>query len=145
MKSQPAVTGVGNNLIADHQHLDALFERLLDDIHGGDASVCQATWTTFEKALLAHLEFEEVLLLPMFEATNPEETETLRRQHAKLRYLLAEMGVRLELHAVKEENVRSLVEFLRAHALREEVLLYRWSNALSREAAESLIERLPSQ
>jgi hemerythrin superfamily protein len=129
-------------LVADHRALDTLFDALLNDIHGGDSRVCQASWGRFEQALLSHIDAEEVFLLPSFEQVDPRETAALRQEHATLRHLLADMGVRLELHAVKEEHVKRLVVALRTHAAREEALLYRWADKLDPELAASLLKKL---
>ena len=124
MQTARTLTSVKQRLVADHRALDTLFEKLLDDIHGGDASTCQASWGLFEKALIDHIDAEEVYLLPSFDRVNPIEAAGIRQEHATLRHLLADMGVRLELHAVKEENVKRLVVALRTHAAREEAVLY---------------------
>ncbi len=108
-------------LVADHRALDTLFEKLLDDIHGGDPSTCQASWGLFEKALIDHIDAEEVYLL---------------------RHLLADMGVRLELHAVKEENVKRLVVALRTHGAREEAVLYQSADELAPDMGEALASKL---
>ena len=61
------MSATGRLLLADHQHLDELFQRLLDDVHAGDWATCQTTWSRFEKQLLEHLQTEEAFLLPTFE------------------------------------------------------------------------------
>jgi hemerythrin superfamily protein len=135
---------IGRHLLADHQRLDALFDRLLNVVHAGDWAASHATWSRFEQDLLNHIDAEEVFLLPTFERVDPRETAGLRQEHATIRYLLADMGVRLELHAVKEENVQRLVDSLRAHAAREEALLYGWAKDLAPDLAHALLERLSS-
>ena len=120
----------GQLLLSDHQRLDELFARLLDDVHCGDWTVCQATWSRFERELLQHLESEETFLLPRFEREYPED-----------------MGIQVELHALREQHARHFVESLRGHAAREELLLYRWANDLPPEIADALAQRggAPSQ
>ena len=142
MQTVPEIPSPRRRLVADHRALDALFETLLDDIHGGDSRVCQASWGRFERALLNHIDAEEVFLLPSFDRVDPVETAALRQEHATLRHLLADMGVRLELHAVKEENVKRLVVAIRTHAAREEGLLYKWVDQLDPEVAGSLMKKL---
>jgi len=137
----------GQLLLSDHQRLDELFARLLDDVHCGDWTVCQATWNRFERELLQHLESEETFLLPRFEREYPEETAVLRVEHESIRRLLADMGIQVELHALREQHARHFVESLRGHAAREELLLYRWANDLPPEIADALAQRgvAPSQ
>src|SRR4029079_5605875 len=118
------MSAAGQLLLRDHQRLEELMDGLLEDVHRGDWSVCQTTWTRFERQLIQHLEAEETFLLPTFEREYPDETTALRAQHANIRRLLADMGVRVELHTLREEHVRRFIESLQAHAAREEELLY---------------------
>jgi hemerythrin superfamily protein len=138
------MSATGQLLLSDHQRLDALFVRLLDDVHCGDWTVCQGTWSRFERQLLQHLETEETFLLPIFGHEYPEETAELRNEHANIRCLLADMGVRLELHSVREQHVQRFIESLQGHAAREEALLYRWAKDLSPDVAQALAHRCGS-
>ena len=142
MASTEMTPSIGARLLADHQHFDALFSQLLADMHAGEWSTCQSTWSHFERELLDHMAAEEALVLPSFELVNPAETVQLREEHATVRRLLADLGVRIELHAVKEEHVKRLIESLRAHAAREDALLYRWASELSPELQKALSDRL---
>jgi hypothetical protein len=145
MQTVPGLPSVGRRLLTDHEALDVLFDVLLNDIHGGDSRVCQTSWGRFEQALLNHIDAEEVDLLPSFDRVDPAETAALRQEHAALRHLLAEMGVRIELHAVTEENAKRLIVALRTHAAREEALLYKWADKLPPDLAGSLLKRLSTQ
>jgi len=133
---------LGRRLISDHRALDSLFETLLLDMEGGDPACCQSSWARFEQALLNHIDAEEIFLLPSFDAVDRSEAFRIRQEHATLRHLLADMGVRLELHAVKEEDVKRLVDAIRQHARREEEILYRWADELAPDLAGALAERL---
>ena len=137
-------SSIGDRLLADHRHFDTLFGQLLADMHAGEWDVCQGTWSRFERELLEHMAAEEALVLPIFELVNPAETARLREEHATVRRLLADLGVGLELHAVKEEQVQRLVESLRAHATREDALLYRWAAELNPDLKKALFDRLSS-
>jgi hemerythrin superfamily protein len=132
-------------LITDHRALDTIFNVLLEDIHGGNPRVYQLTWGRFEKALLNHIDAEEVFLLPSFDRVDPVESTGIRQEHATLRHLLADMGVRLELHAVKEEHVRRLIVALRTHAAREEALLYKWADQLAPDLASAILQKLSTR
>lgn len=142
MRGEPMMSSTGQKLLSDHKRLDALFERLLEDVRSGDWAVCQTTWSKFETDLLAHLEIEESLIFPSFERENPSETAALRGEHAIIRGLLADMSVRLELHAERELSVRTFVDALRAHAAREEELFYRWTKNVPSAIADALAGRL---
>lgn len=134
-RSTKTMEPIGKRLFADHERLGGIFDRLLNCVHVNDQPAIDAAWTEFESALLAHLEAEEVHLLPIFAQVDREEVTAIRQDHAKIRYLLAEMGVRLELHCVKERTVERLIQSLRAHAAREERLLYEWAD---REVPDSI-------
>jgi hemerythrin-like domain-containing protein len=126
---------LGTRLLAEHTRLDSVFEQLLCSFDGGDATTCQRAWSEFEGSLLGHLEYEEAFLLPKLEQTYPLESQELRQQHATLRKLVAEFGVQVDLHALNAETVRQMVAFLRAHAAREEALLYPWASQLPADLA----------
>jgi hemerythrin superfamily protein len=135
------MSATGRLLLSDHERLDKLFAQLLDDVHCGEWSVCQTTWSCFERELLEHLDAEEKHLLPIFEREYPDETSALREEHTNIRLLLADLGVKFELHAVREPLARRFIEFLQAHAAREEALLYRWAKDLPPEVAKILARR----
>lgn len=113
----------------DHQRLDALFEELQSSVHVGDAAAAQEAWTAFERGLLAHLEAEEHHMLPVFEREDPDEAVVIRNEHDKIRAMLADIGVGLEIHSAREARVEEFVRFLRAHAKREEAKLYAWAES----------------
>ena len=50
------------------------------------------------------------------------------RDHGQIRELLLELGVAVDLHELRYERSRELVELLRSHAGREDNLLYRWAD-----------------
>ena len=137
-------------LRGDHACLEALFEELLDEFADGHQREIRSTWTEFERRLLVHFDTEERFILPLFERVNPEETAAVRAEHAWIRQLLGELGVGVDLHLVRLELAREFIDFLRAHAQREEVLLYRWAalelDAAARVAvAQELHPALPRQ
>lgn len=122
------MTGLYDALTHDHQRLDAIFETLLNRVHAGDVEASREAWTRFERGLEAHLAAEERTLLPLFDAHDPDEAAAIRREHIEIRRLLAEMGVSLDLHVLREEKVAAFVEALRRHAAREEASLYPWAD-----------------
>jgi hemerythrin superfamily protein len=127
----------------DHLRLDALFEELQSRVHAGDAAAAQETWAAFEQGLLAHLEAEERFMLPVFEREDPDEAVVIRNEHDKIRALLADIGVGLEIHTAREARVDDFVSFLRAHAKREEDKLYQWAEGdLPEEQSRSVLDRI---
>lgn len=131
--------GLYDALRSDHQRLDEVFEGLLNRMHAGDTEAAREMWGVFERDLSAHMEAEEALLLPVLERFDPEEAGTVRAEHLGIRKLLAEMGVAIELHTLREDRVEAFVRALRQHAAHEEEGLYPWAD---RELPEPAVARL---
>jgi hypothetical protein len=127
----------------DHRRLDALFEDLLNRMHVNDVAAAREAWTAFDAGLTGHLEAEERFMIPIFQRHDPVEAAAILAEHAKIRSLVAELGMMLDIHALREDTVAELVSFLRAHAAREEAALYRWADTdLPHAPKVSLVERL---
>ncbi len=66
-------------------------------------------------------------MLPVFGKSKPEEAREILEAHARIRERLITLAIDLDLHCLKPDQVRSFVDELRAHAAREELLLYPWA------------------
>jgi len=53
------MTTLGARLTQEHQGLDALYEEIANRVHCGDTVALDASWSSLEAGLLAHLDFEE--------------------------------------------------------------------------------------
>jgi hemerythrin-like domain-containing protein len=111
----------------DHERLERLFDAVVTEAARGDAADLLDEWRTFEHSLLAHLEAEELHLLRAFGQSAPTEAEALLDEHARIREQLIELGIDLELHCLSADRVKAFIDGLRAHAAREEQLLYPWA------------------
>ena len=118
---------IRDRLTADHLRLDALFEDVLRRLALDDRDETRAAWTDFEKALLAHLAAEEKHILPLFSADHEDEARAIRAEHEMFRAKLAELGVMVDLHAIRMNVANEFVRALRDHARREDALMYRWA------------------
>ena len=128
MEGDPARrAGLRTLLGRDHERLEALFIQLLDGFREGDPDELRELWTRFDAGLLAHLAAEERYLMPLFERAQPGEAATLLAEHAVFRRTLDELGMGVDLHAVNLDIAQAFVALLRAHAHRENQLLYRWA------------------
>lgn len=116
-------------LRAEHAGLEVRYERLLDAYRLGDWNDVHAEWALFESTLRAHMAREESTLFGTLRAVDPEEVAALVAEHVRLRELLDVLGLNVELHVVTATDARALVEQLRAHRVREEQLLYPWTDA----------------
>jgi hypothetical protein len=108
----------------DHTRLEQLFQALLDAAEGADQPTLQRIWGDFERGLITHLVAEERYLLPLVETEYPVDAQRLRREHAKIRALVADLGVKTDLHLLRKDKAAELVELLRSHARWEDATLY---------------------
>jgi hypothetical protein len=146
MKGHEMAEGRSPSLSEHHRRLERLFEALLTQTAGGDPVTLRCEWSRFEEELLHHMEFEEVVLLPELAREDPEEAAAIRSEHAGIRRALLDLGVSLDLHALRLEAVETFVQRLRAHARREEQGLYSWSQRHPSAAVwRALLERASFQ
>jgi Hemerythrin HHE cation binding domain len=136
------IESVRRLLFGDHERLDALFVQLMDTFGEGVWDDVRAMWTRLDSGLTAHLDAEERHLLPLFARVEPVEAAGLLAEHARLRAMLAELGVGVDLHSVSLEVARRFVEALRAHARREDKLFYRWAERIDASAREATVREL---
>ena len=125
------MTTLGQRLTQEHRSLEALYDLVANRVHCGDTALLDASWTELETRLRAHLAYEEQHLFARFEQVDRVETARLRDEHAAVRRALAEIGVAIELHTVREETIEAFIAMLRAHGAREEALLYPWASAVA--------------
>jgi hypothetical protein len=114
-------------LARDHQRLDALFERLLAAFHADARGELAPLWAEFDSRLRAHLALEEEHILPEFARMDPAEARALADEHVQIRKRLSELDIAVDLHLASEPTIDALIKLLRAHAKREDELMYRWA------------------
>src|SRR5215475_6404508 len=107
-------------LAADHRRLEQLFSELENAVEGADQPTIQRDWTDFERGVLAHFEAEEQLIFPLLESEHTREVERAKRDHELLRTLLANLGVRTDLHLLRKDVADELIARLREHAAWED-------------------------
>jgi hemerythrin-like domain-containing protein len=128
MTKASAPLAASPNILAEHhRELDASIERLLARVRDGDPTELRSEWRAGERALLRHLEQEEVEILPGFARDRAIEARAILADHAGIRGALLDLGVNLDLHLLRVEEVERFVAQLRAHAKREEAALYTWA------------------
>lgn len=115
-------------LSEDHWHLEQLFQEIVACAQEGEHASLRGGWQRFERELTSHMELEEQEILPAFAREHLAEAQGIREEHARIRAALTEMGVELDLHCLRAERVEALIGLLRAHARREEALLYPWAS-----------------
>ena len=115
------------SMLDSHQYLDDRFSRLLDAMEAHAPEV-RKLWIELDHGLHAHMEAEERFVLPAFACVHRTEALELLRDHSLIREQLLELGVAVDLHAIRFDRSLEFIETLQAHAGREENLLYRWAD-----------------
>jgi hemerythrin superfamily protein len=138
---QPPRTGaLKERMLADHRRIEELFRALLSRVRADDWDASNERWTEVESSVMTHMDAEEAFALPRFEHDEALEAASIRAEHDKVRSLMATLGLELELHAAREDQVLRLAELLHAHAVREERMFYVWAErVLPDESARSLL------
>jgi hemerythrin superfamily protein len=134
-------------LSRDHERLDRLFRDLLSAFEA-DARIEEGRlWNEFDTDLRAHMQLEEEQLLPKFAEVNASEAAALRREHDVLRSKLLQLGVGVDLHCTRHSQVEDFVRELRAHAKREDELMYGWvqSHVNDPEVRRGIVQRLAAK
>jgi len=127
-------------MTTNHARLEKQFERLLDAM-AANAPDVRELWTEVDHGLLAHMEAEERYVIPAFATVDRAAAREILDEHAQIRAQLLELGVALDLHHLRFETSQEFVRILRAHAAREDNLLYVWADTrldekLARSARE---------
>jgi hemerythrin superfamily protein len=127
----------------DHQRIQALFERLIELLSDGDWDAANNFFTDFERRMLSHIDGEERYMLPHLQRDDPFEAAAVLEEHRRIREHISDLGVQLELHSVRQDHAQKLFDLHRAHAAREERVLYRWADGtLPAESTRSILERI---
>lgn len=130
-------------LVADHARLERLFDDLIAALSADARQEVNRLWTELDTGLTRHMDLEEKSLFPALAGAHPSELAELRAEHVRIRTLLAELGVGVDLHVVNAETVSQFESALKAHARREDELIYRLADtALERTARQRLRDHL---
>lgn len=118
---------VGAMLHQDHVDIERTFDGLESAAAAGaDARTISALWDRFEHSLLDHFAVEEKDLFPLVEASHPEEVRALLADHQSIRNQLQDLDLAVDLHLIRAPAIQQLLAQVRAHAAREDGLLYQW-------------------
>jgi hemerythrin-like domain-containing protein len=125
-----APTSVTEVLGADHRRLDAIFAVAKQALHAGDAARGVERFAAFRAGLERHIEVEEVVLFPAFEAATGMAqrgpTHVMRAEHQELRALMAEITAQLARagEGPLTTPLAALTARIYAHNGKEERILY---------------------
>lgn len=129
-------------LLADHHRLEKLFTLVMDAFEADAREDTQRLWTELEHGLERHFAAEERFLFPQFDQLDPAETAALRAEHVTILRQLEELGVGVDLKLVRAEVARAFIDSLRAHATREDAVLYRWADESLKTDAAQIVDAL---
>jgi hypothetical protein len=130
------------NLLATHGRLQTLIDSVSNAVQSGDPWVAQRAWAKFEAAVLDHVAVEERDLMGEYAPAHPIEAARICEDHEAIRATLGDLGVRVELHTVNEEEVAALGRTLVAHAAYEERTVYQWAITHPPQGADTLRAKL---
>jgi hemerythrin superfamily protein len=119
---------IGHVLDQHHREIEEACLALLGASFAGDPCELARCWGEIEHQLSDHMTAEEHFLFPAYQHAEPENAQDLRDQHALLREQALEIGIAVQLHTVRMEQIQAFIAALRAHAQREEASLYRWAD-----------------
>lgn len=114
-------------LLKHHRALETACQALLAHTYGDDPRELVFNYRAFERSTLEHIAAEEDLLLPAYAEHAPEDARSIRDDHVAIRQLLFRVGIDVELHSVRVDTVKQLIEKLQAHAAREDAAMYPWA------------------
>ncbi len=114
-------------LAAHHADVERVCLGLLADTLADDPRGLIECWRWFERAVLEHMAAEEELILPGYAVADPRDACAVVDDHARLRVLMAALGLEVELHVIRATTVRALVDAMHAHAAHETLGMYRWA------------------
>jgi len=124
----PSAPPSGQLLDQHHHEIEGACLALLGAGCSGEPGELIRCWGEIEYQLYDHMMAEEHFLFPAYQHDEPENAQQLREQHARLRELAFEIGVAVELHTIRMEQLQAFVAALRAHGRLEEASLYRWAD-----------------
>lgn len=122
---------LGRQLREEHRELESRFREIHRRALEGDWADLNGAWSELCQLLEAHLEFEEQQLFPAYVAEDPrreEELSVLRREHARLRELMDEIAIEIQLHQLRAHTVDAFIALNHDHASRENRRFYPWTS-----------------
>lgn len=116
------------SLLREHDELARALADLVRAYRTGDHQVAREVFRAFDAQLNAHLAFEDDHLLPAFAKFDAKEAQAIADEHRAIRACVDELGIGTDLHLTRLPAIETLAQRLRAHAQREDRVLYRWAD-----------------
>ena len=112
-----------------HRRLAAMCNDLLACVYTADTRELATRWSALEDELLDHMAAEEEIILPHYVIHDYLDAQRIRDDHARIRQLIAPMGLDVELHEARADRLRRLIDEIRIHAMHEDAKMYPWANS----------------
>ncbi len=110
----------------DHDKLDAQFTKF-QAARQAEPAAAQELLGRFSRGLLRHIDWEEQILFPIFEANGGSAmgpTQVMRFEHGQIKNLLESIRLKVEGAADSSEDEKTLLNVLGEHNWKEEHILY---------------------
>lgn len=130
MSTQSNTSHTASRLSEDHRTFEKRFDDLCKRAREGDWYDLDRVWRVFAGDVERHLALEETELFPRYcrqGADCRSLVEELVAQHREIRRLLEELGVQIQLKAVRAPMIEAFVDLLRRHAALENARIYPWA------------------
>lgn len=113
-------------LMQDHRDCDELFAQAEEAVHSGDDKA-QSITQKFVQELNHHLDMEETVMFPAFEAQTgmtQGPTAMMRMEHSQMRQMAEELLTKLEDKKSFFSLSETLMMLMQQHNMKEEQMLY---------------------
>ena len=138
---------ISDFMIGEHRNCDANFAKAESAASEDDLDGARSAYAGFEAAMLAHLDMEEKVLFPAFEAKTGMAggpTAVMRMEHDQMRGLMGQMHKALAGGSLDDflglgETLNVLIQ---QHNMKEENMLYPMTDQALAGEATTLIERM---
>ncbi len=110
----------------DHDRLDGVFVRF-QNCKDSDPAAAATLLAAFTSGLLRHIDWEEQILFPLFEARTGSSmgpTQVMRFEHGQIKSLLESIGQKLGPEQDTRTDEQMLLRVLGEHNMKEEQILY---------------------
>jgi Hemerythrin HHE cation binding domain len=139
----PNTSGLCAALSFHHARLETCGRHVLSMLQAHGSSGARASFGSFQRQVIGHLEAEETWLLPAFARARPQACETIRAEHARIRGALDALARSFDANAADHRALHDLLERLLEHGRREEGDLYRWAEtAISESDSRAVIQKI---
>ncbi len=108
----------------DHARIDELLTRAARSVRDDARDDAYARWNELEAQLLAHLDVEEMFVVPELAREDETDAQQILAEHARIRAELGDIGIAFELHIIRADAIDAFCTRLREHAAHEEALMY---------------------